>query len=67
MATEVPIPNCTCCAKREAKTNKILGYENELVVIPGTTQNKKLPVLACPYCDGPVIKLSRKTHERQDS
>lgn len=57
---------CTCCAKREPKTQKILSYENDLVVLPGTTERKQLPVVACPYCDGPTIKLSRSTHEKQD-
>lgn len=55
VTTAKKMPGCECCAKVVSKMPLKYRFVNRLVKLPNATMNKKLPVLACPECDKPLL------------
>lgn len=55
----MPESNVVCRLCKEAKRgpDKTPELMSEL---PRLTENKNLPVLVCPHCDGPTLEYARK-------
>lgn len=51
-------PGCECCAAVVSKMPLKYRFVNRMVKLPNSTMNKKLPVLACPVCDAPMLKIA---------
>jgi hypothetical protein len=53
-----PGDTCPSCSEYWRASRKAT---KKLRKLPGTTQNKKLIVLACPYCDGePIFEMKQE-------
>lgn len=55
--------SCTCCARERESRNERHRYLKE---VRRRTIKKRLQVLVCEHCDGPVLELGRRENPTTD-